>query len=90
MNKYSILFRIGAIIFVVEGLIMIGFSFFDPITSPMVAAIVDASLLTLLSAPPIYFLVIKPYMEERVDMLFGVQELFDNKETNNEEGSSQS
>jgi len=80
MTKFTILFRIGAIIFVVEGIIVYLFSQFEPIDVPFIEAIIDASLTTLLTSPPIYLLVIKPYMEERVDVLLGVQDLFGKKE----------
>ncbi len=80
MSKFTILFRIGIIIFIVEGVIVFLFSLLEPLDSPIIEAISDASLTTLLTSFPIYFFVIKPYMEERVDLLLGVQDIFSGKE----------
>jgi Cu/Ag efflux pump CusA len=80
MSRFTILIRIAAIIFCVEGLIMIGFSFFEPVGSTFVSAIIDATLLTILASPLINYFVIKPYMEERVDFLFGVQNILSDKD----------
>ncbi len=75
MSKFSVLIRIGVIIFVTEGLIMLGLSLVDPISSPLVESLNDASLLTVLSAPPMYFLLVKPYAEERSRLLTEVESL---------------
>lgn len=80
MNKFTILIRIAVIIFLVECLIMIGYAFIGPVASPFVAAIVDAALLTILASPLIHVFVIKPYMEERVDFLFGVKNILSDEE----------
>ncbi|MCR4378497.1 MAG: hypothetical protein NUV50_10465 [Rhodospirillales bacterium] len=59
---------------------MIGFSFAPPIGSSLVTAIVDATLLTILASPLINYFVVKPYMEERVDFLFGVRDILSDKD----------
>lgn len=79
MSRITILIRIAVIIFCVEGFIMIGFSFFEPIESVFAAAIIDAALLTILASPLINHFVVKPYMEERVDFLFGVRDILSDK-----------
>lgn len=56
--------RITAIIFVVEGLIMIALSRFETLDTQL-ATLIDAVMLVTLSSPIIFVLVIKPYVSKR-------------------------
>lgn len=62
MSGLSILLRITAIIFVVEGLIMLALSQFEGLSTQAATAI-DAVLLVLISSPFIFVLVIRPYVD---------------------------
>jgi len=62
MSVFVLIMRIGLVIFVIEALIMFGFSLFPPIQSDFIEAGIDAVLLTLLSAPPLMYGVIFPYV----------------------------
>jgi PAS domain S-box-containing protein len=68
MTALTVLFRITATIFLVEGVIMFGFSLFDPLPFE-VAAAVDAVLLVAASSPLIFIFAIKPYVENRAFVL---------------------
>lgn len=62
MGVVSLILRIGLIIAVTEALIMFGFTLAPPIGSHLVEAGIDAVLLTLLSAAPLLYWVIIPYV----------------------------
>jgi len=64
MGGLSIVLRIAAIIFLVEGGIMFAFSRFGT-PSTQISAAVDAVLLVVLSSPFIFALVIKPYVDAK-------------------------
>lgn len=65
MGVFSIILRIGAIIFVVEALIMVGFWLSPVKFSPQAEAVLDAVLLTLISAVPLLVWVVRPYVASR-------------------------
>ncbi len=65
MSAYAVVFRIAAIIFVAEALVMFGLWLAPPVTDVTIEALIDATALTLLSTPPIFFLVIRPYIQAR-------------------------
>jgi len=69
VSKAAILFRIVAIIFVVEGFIMLGLSMAPEIESPIVEALLDGAFLSLLSATPLYYWVIEPYNQSKTQEL---------------------
>ena len=63
MGVTTLVLRIGLVIFVIEALIMVGFSLLPFELDSGREALFDAVLLTLLSSPPLFFWVIKPYVE---------------------------
>lgn len=65
MTPITVVIRIAIIIFLSEGLIMLGLSLAEPIASHNIEALVDAAVLTLLSSPLTYFWVIRPYINAR-------------------------
>ena len=65
MSVLILILRIGLVIFVTEVLIMMSFSFFPKIESDALAGGVDAVLLTLLSALPLLYWVILPYVRQQ-------------------------
>ena len=71
ITPLGVLLRIGAIVAVVEALIMVGFSFFTGLPRiienehGLIAGIIDAAILTIFSSPLIYYWVIKPYVRAR-------------------------
>lgn len=65
MSPLYVILKIALIVFLIEALIMAGLTLAPPIPNAEIDALVDATILTLLSAPPIYFWVIKPYIEAR-------------------------
>jgi len=65
MGVIALVLRIGLVIFVIEALIMVSFSFLPFDLDPGSEAILDAILLTLLSSPPLFFWVIRPYVQEQ-------------------------
>jgi signal transduction histidine kinase len=64
MAALTILFRITIVVFITEGAIMFGFSFFEPLPG-QIAAFIDAGLLVVISSPLIFTFAIKPYVDER-------------------------
>ncbi|WP_177420974.1 PAS domain-containing protein [endosymbiont of Lamellibrachia barhami] len=65
MNNIQLVLRIAIIVFLVEGIIMLGLSLLDPISSPGLEAIIDAFVLVLIVSPIMSYWVIKPYITER-------------------------
>jgi hypothetical protein len=65
MSVFVLILRIGLIIFVIEALIMFGFSLFPPIQSDVVEAGIDAVLLTVISSLPLLYGVILPYVRKQ-------------------------
>ncbi|OHC75402.1 MAG: hypothetical protein A3G18_05735 [Rhodospirillales bacterium RIFCSPLOWO2_12_FULL_58_28] len=65
MAPIAVVFRIAVIIFIAEGAIMAGLSLAGHDFSPFAEAVIDAAVLTLLSSPPAYFWVIRPYITAR-------------------------
>lgn len=65
MGVATLIVRIGLVIFVVEGLVMVGFMMFGA-SHGLSDALLDAILLTLFSAPPLFYWVIRPYVRERL------------------------
>src|SRR5512135_450475 len=63
MSPLYVILKIPLIVFLVEVLIMAGLTLVPPIPNAEIDALADATTLTLLSAPLIYFWVIKPYIE---------------------------
>ena len=64
-NLLSILFRIAAIIFVTEGMVMAALFEAGPILPDYQMAAIDALALILLSTPIIFIWVIKPFIRQR-------------------------
>jgi len=62
MGVVFLIMRIGLVIFVTEALIMFSFSLLPPIDSYLLEAGLDAILLTVLSALPLLYWVIIPYV----------------------------
>lgn len=62
MGGLNILVRITAIVFMVEGAIMLVLSRFDTL-SPQMAIVIDAIFLVLISSPIVFLWVIKPYVD---------------------------
>jgi PAS domain S-box-containing protein len=65
MGVLTLILRIGLVIFVVEAFVMLGFVLLPIKLSPTTEALVDAVLLTLLSAPPLLMWVVRPYVRDR-------------------------
>lgn len=63
MGVITLVLRIGLVIFVIEAMIMFGFSLLPFEFGPGREAIVDAIFLTLFSSPPLFFWVIRPYVQ---------------------------
>src|SRR3989339_1882023 len=74
MSGLTILLRIAAIIFVVEGIIMLALSRFAHL-SPQVATVIDVLMLVLISSPFIFALVIKPYVAMRTREINDAREI---------------
>jgi hemerythrin-like metal-binding protein len=68
MGGFSFLLRIAAVIFVIEGVIMLVLSRFH-FLSPQMATIIDDVLLVVISSPFLFVLVIKPYVRTRIEEL---------------------
>lgn len=62
MGVVSLIVRIGLVIFVIEALIMFGFSQLPFEMSVWQEGLFDAVLLTAFSAPPLFYFVISPYV----------------------------
>ncbi|RLJ19296.1 histidine kinase [bacterium endosymbiont of Escarpia laminata] len=65
MNNIQLVLRIAIIVFIVEGIIMLGLSVLGPIPFPGLEAIIDAFVLVLIVSPIMSFWVIKPYIKAR-------------------------
>ena len=65
MSVFSLVLRIGLIIFVVEAAIMLGFEVAPVEFAPHVEALIDAVFLTLISAGPLYLWVVRPNLENQ-------------------------
>lgn len=74
MSGLTILLRIAAIIFVVEGMIMLALSRFAQL-SPQVTTAIDVLMLVLISSPFIFVLVIKPYVAARTQEINNAREI---------------
>lgn len=86
MSALVTLSRIAIIIFVVEGLIMIGLSLIPAGLSLLAESLIDAVLLIALSSPLIYLWVVKPYAAERLEMVRKVEEMLGGGFGGGEEG----
>lgn len=62
MGVFTLILRIGLVIFVIEAFIMLGFSLSPIQLHSSMEALVDAVLLTLLSAGPLLVWVVRPYV----------------------------
>lgn len=62
LSKAQFVFRIAAIFFMIELIIMLLLSFFFIGYSPLIETLIDVSLLTTCATPLVYILVIKPYI----------------------------
>jgi len=80
LSSKQILLRILTIIAVVEFTIMDAFIFMDLGLSPYVEAGIDVVLLSMLSTPLIYVVVINPYIKARDDLCDEILRLQDGKE----------
>ncbi len=60
---FKVLLKIAVVIFLAEAFIMIGLEEFEHDFPPVILIILDASLLALFALGPIYFWVIKPYVD---------------------------
>ncbi|MBT5659452.1 MAG: PAS domain S-box protein, partial [Rhodospirillaceae bacterium] len=65
MTPLAVVLRIVAIIFIAEALVMFGLWLAPAVSNAIIEALIDAAALALLSTPPIYFLVIRPYILAR-------------------------
>ena len=65
MGVGFLILRIGLVMFVIEALIMLGFYVMPHIGSTILEAIIDGTLLTILSAPPLLHWVILPYVRSK-------------------------
>ncbi|WP_177417978.1 PAS domain-containing protein [endosymbiont of Lamellibrachia barhami] len=65
MNKIQLLLRIAIIIFLVEGMIMLGLSVLGPMSSPGLEALIDAVVLIMIVTPIMNYWVINPYIKAR-------------------------
>lgn len=77
MTGFTVLFRIAVIVFIVEGIIMLGFFLFGPLPHNIIA-VVDAVILVALSSPMIFFIAIKPYVDARTKELRNSEARFKN------------
>jgi len=68
MGVFSLLLRIGLIIFTIEALIMTGLAYIPPIGSYVIEAAIDAILLTVLSVAPLLYFVILPYVRAKKEI----------------------
>ncbi|NQU55727.1 MAG: PAS domain S-box protein, partial [Rhodospirillales bacterium] len=68
MTGFTVLFRVAVIVFISEGIIMLGFFLFGQLPSN-IFVIVDAVILVALSSPLILFIAIKPYVDDRTKEL---------------------
>jgi len=62
MGVIALVFRIGLVIFVIEALIMVGFTVLPFQMGPGQQALIDAILLTMFSSPLLLYGVIRPYV----------------------------
>jgi len=62
MGVIALVFRIGLVIFVIEALIMVGFTVLPFQMGPVQQALFDAILLTVFSSPLLFYGVIRPYV----------------------------
>lgn len=65
MGVITLVLRIGLVIFVIEALIMVGFTLLPFELDPGSEALFDAILLTLFSAAPLFYWVIRPYVQNQ-------------------------
>ncbi|MBA1445982.1 MAG: PAS domain-containing protein [Chromatiales bacterium] len=65
MNNTQLVLRIAIIVFLVEGIIMLGLSVLGPISSPGLEATIDAFVLVLIVSPIMSYWVTKPYIKAR-------------------------
>ncbi len=65
MGVFSLILRIGIVIFVIEAIIMLGFALLPFEFLPTTEALLDAVLLTLFSTAPILAWVVRPYVRSQ-------------------------
>lgn len=65
MGVLTLILRIGLVIFVVEAFIMLGFALLPVELHSTTEALIDAVLLTLLSAVPLLMWVVRPYVRDQ-------------------------
>ncbi len=75
MTGFTVLFRVAVIVFILEGVIMLGFFLFGPFSSN-IYTVVDAVILVALSSPLIFFIAIKPYVKDRTKELRNAEARF--------------